>query len=130
MINPTPPFSVIHPDKCAHARAPEAFDILKKVRLKSSLRLLSSCSPISLQAESDLSDKAKREEFDAVITQARNMVLKALNLPTSISDSDPRLLGIEPPYKFRVRAQSKELLIEEEVRRRKFVWLFQFCGSD
>lgn len=92
----------IHPDKCPHARAPEAFDILKK-------------------AESDLSDKAKREEFDAVITQARNMVLKALSLPTSISDSDPRLVGIEPPYKFRVRAQSKELLIEEEVRRRKAI---------
>ncbi|KIK10047.1 hypothetical protein K443DRAFT_620926 [Laccaria amethystina LaAM-08-1] len=92
----------IHPDKCPHARAPEAFDILKK-------------------AESDLTDKAKREEFDAVITQARNMVLKALSLPTSTSDSDPRLVGIEPPYKFRLRAQSKELLIEEEVRRRKAI---------
>lgn len=77
-----------------------------------------------------MSDKAKREELDAVITQARNMVLKALSLPTSISDSDPRLVGIEPPYKFRLRVQSKELLIEEEVRRRKFVWLFQLRGSD
>lgn len=24
---------VIHPDKCPHARAPEAFDLLKKVRI-------------------------------------------------------------------------------------------------
>jgi DnaJ family protein C protein 8 len=37
--NPTPSFSVIHPDKCPHARAPEAFDILKKVCLKPSLLL-------------------------------------------------------------------------------------------
>jgi len=26
---------VIHPDKCSHVRAPEAFDILKKVRILS-----------------------------------------------------------------------------------------------
>lgn len=92
----------IHPDKAQHARAPEAFDLLKK-------------------AESELSDKDKREELDAVIKQARTLVIKALNLPTSISDSDPRLQDIQPPFKVRLRLQSKELLIEEEVRRRKAV---------
>ncbi|KAF8896464.1 hypothetical protein BD779DRAFT_1496058 [Infundibulicybe gibba] len=92
----------IHPDKTPHARAPEAFDILKK-------------------AESELSDKAKREELDAVINQARIMILKALTLPISTPDSDPQLKGLEPPYKFRLRAQSKELLIDEEVRRRKAI---------
>ncbi|KAG6856894.1 hypothetical protein H0H87_012475 [Tephrocybe sp. NHM501043] len=93
---------VIHPDKTPHPRAPEAFDILKK-------------------AESELSDKDKREDLDAVINQARTMILKALNLPTSTSDTDPRLKGLEPPYKVRLRLQSKELLIDEEVRRRKAI---------
>ncbi|KAF8740100.1 hypothetical protein AX14_008728 [Amanita brunnescens Koide BX004] len=92
----------IHPDKCPHPRAPEAFDLLKK-------------------AESDLSDKAKREELDAVINQARILVLKALSLPTTTLDSDPQLKGIDPPFRVRMRAQSKELLIEEEVRRRKAI---------
>ncbi|KAG6853980.1 hypothetical protein C0991_011843 [Blastosporella zonata] len=92
----------IHPDKTSHARAPEAFDILKK-------------------AESELSDKDKREDLDAVINQARSMILKAMNLPLSTPNTDPQLTGIEPPYKVRLRLQSNELLIDEEVRRRKAI---------
>ncbi|KAG5339810.1 J domain-containing protein spf31 [Termitomyces sp. T112] len=92
----------IHPDKTPHPRAPEAFDVLKK-------------------AESELSDKDKRENLDAVINQARLMILKALNLPSSTPDTDPTLKGLEPSYKVRLRLQSKELLIDEEVRRRKAV---------
>ncbi|KAK2463434.1 hypothetical protein APHAL10511_004520 [Amanita phalloides] len=92
----------IHPDKCPHPKAPEAFDLLKK-------------------AESDVSDKAKREELDAVINQARTLVLKVLELPPSTLDSDPKLRGLDPSFRVRIRAQSKELLIEEELRRRKAI---------
>ncbi|TFK70337.1 DnaJ-domain-containing protein [Pluteus cervinus] len=92
----------IHPDKTPHERAPEAFDIVKK-------------------AESELSDKAKREELDAVIKQARLLVLKSLNLPNTTQDSDPKLRGLNPSFKVSLRAQSKQLLIDEEVRRRKAV---------
>jgi len=92
----------IHPDKCSHARAPEAFDILKK-------------------AESELSDTAKREELDAVINQARIIVLRSLNLPSSTPSSDPKLQDLDPPFKVRLRAQSKQMLIDEEVRRRKAI---------
>ena len=49
------------------------------------------------------------------------MVLKTLTLPTSIPDDDSRLNDLDPPFKTRLRLQSKDLLIEEEVRRRKFV---------
>ncbi|KAF9525639.1 DnaJ-domain-containing protein [Crepidotus variabilis] len=89
----------IHPDKCTHARAPEAFDILKK-------------------AESDLSDKAKREELDAVINEARKQVLISLKLPVSTPETDPQLEDLEPSFKVRLRTYSKQLLVEEEVRRR------------
>ncbi|KAF8920402.1 hypothetical protein CPB85DRAFT_1211641 [Mucidula mucida] len=94
----------IHPDKTSHARAPEAFDIVKK-------------------AESEVTDKAKREELDAIIKQARTLVLKRLTppLPASTPDNDPALRGLVPPFKVQVRAQSRELLIEEEVRRRKAI---------
>ncbi|KAF9560483.1 DnaJ-domain-containing protein [Agrocybe pediades] len=92
----------IHPDKCSHERAPEAFDILKK-------------------AESELSEEAKREELDAVINQARIVVLKSLNLPPNTPVTDPKLQGLQPAFKQRLRAESKQLLISEELRRRKAV---------
>ncbi|TFK21190.1 chaperone regulator [Coprinopsis marcescibilis] len=90
----------IHPDKCSHARAPEAFDLLKK-------------------AESELSDKAKREELDALVTQSRHIVLKSFNMPITTPHDDPKLKSLTPPFRVHLRAQSKQLLIEEEVRRRK-----------
>ncbi|KAI0777139.1 DnaJ-domain-containing protein [Irpex lacteus] len=92
----------IHPDKTPHARAPDAFDLLKK-------------------AESELSEEGTREELDAIVKQARNLVLKTLNLPTTIKDDDPRLKDVVPPFRQQVRAKCKELLIDEEVRRRKAV---------
>lgn len=48
-------------------------------------------------------------------------MLKTLNLPTTIKDDDPRLKDAVPPFRQQVRAKSKELLIDEEVRRRKCV---------
>ncbi|KAI0833479.1 DnaJ domain-containing protein [Trametes gibbosa] len=92
----------IHPDKTSHARAPEAFDLLKK-------------------AESELSDKAKREELDAVIHQARAILLKTHNLPPNTRDDDPRVKALTPPWKQQFLAKAKEMLIDEEVRRRKYV---------
>lgn len=92
----------IHPDKTPHARAPDAFDLLKK-------------------AESELSDKDKREEVDAVLNQARTLLLKSLNLPTTIPPSDPRLKSLNPPWRQQLLAKAKELLIDEEVRRRKAI---------
>ena len=71
------------------------------------------------QAEGELSDKDKREELDAVIRQARLLVLKSLNLPTSTLDADPQIRTLDPPFSTQVKAQTKQLLIEEEVRRRK-----------
>ncbi|KAJ8521381.1 hypothetical protein ONZ45_g1950 [Pleurotus djamor] len=88
--------------KCPHERAPEAFDLLKK-------------------AESELADKAKREELDAVLNQARILVLKSVELPASTPLNDPRVLALKPPYKARLKQQAKDMLIEEEVRRRKAI---------
>ncbi|KAK7033218.1 DnaJ domain-containing protein [Favolaschia claudopus] len=92
----------IHPDKCSHARAPEAFDLLKK-------------------AESELSDEKKRENIDAVITQSRSLILKSLSLPPNTPMSDPTLRRLDPSFRVRMRTQTKELLIDEELRRRKAI---------
>ena len=72
-----------------------------------------------MQAESELSDKTKREELDAVITQARVSLLRNLGLPNTTKDDDPRLGSLSPPWRQQMLAKSKELLIDEEVRRRK-----------
>ncbi|KDQ57094.1 hypothetical protein JAAARDRAFT_178638 [Jaapia argillacea MUCL 33604] len=92
----------IHPDKTPHARATDAFDLVKK-------------------AENELEDPKKREELDAVIQQARVLVLKSLSLSATTSDDDPKLKALTPPYRVQLREKSKELLIDEEVRRRKAV---------
>jgi len=44
-----------------------------------------------------------------------------LSLPTTTPDDHPRLKGLTPPFKAQLRAKSKELLIEEEVRRRRAI---------
>jgi len=92
----------IHPDKAKHERAPEAFDRLKK-------------------AESELSDKEKRENLDGVIKAARNEILKALQLPTTAGDDHPKLKTLKPPFKEQLWAKSKEMLIDEELRRRRAI---------
>jgi len=92
----------IHPDKCPHPRSPEAFDILKK-------------------AESELGDTAKREDLDAAINEARSTILKGLSLPTSTPDDHPKLKGLIPPFKAQLRQKSKDILIEEELRRRRSI---------
>ncbi|KAI6042616.1 DnaJ-domain-containing protein [Pisolithus marmoratus] len=90
-----------------------AFDILKK-------------------AEAELSDTTKREELDAAIASARSTLLRSLSLPTNLADDDPRLRnladdpklkeqGLTTPWKIMMKEKIKEVLIEEEVRRRKAI---------
>jgi len=92
----------IHPDKTPHERAPEAFDLLKK-------------------AESELSDKDKREVLDAVIRQARLTLLKELGLPTSVETDNERLQKLQPSFKSQLRIKAKEFLVNEELARRKAI---------
>jgi DnaJ family protein C protein 8 len=108
---------VIHPDKTPHPRAPEAFDLLKKV----CILLYTSTVADLAQAESELSDKDKRENIDAVIAQSRSLILKSLSLSLTTPSTDPALRRLDPSFRVRMRTQTKELLIEEELRRRKAI---------
>ncbi|KAJ1307358.1 hypothetical protein OPQ81_001463 [Rhizoctonia solani] len=92
----------IHPDKATHPRATDAFDLLKK-------------------AEAELLDQAKRDELDAVMLEARSQTLKANSLPSGTNDNDSRVLALVPSFKEQIRARARDILIDEEVRRRKAV---------
>jgi DnaJ family protein C protein 8 len=94
----------IHPDKTPHPSAPDAFDLLKK-------------------AESELSDAPKRADLDGVIMEARILLLREFNPPLAANtpDSDPALKALGKQWKVMMRAKSKEMLIDEEVRRRKAI---------
>ncbi|KAJ3995753.1 chaperone regulator [Lentinula boryana] len=102
----------IHPDKTPHPRAPDAFDILKK-------------------AESELSEKAKRDELDALIAQARTLLVREMGWSGMNSKAIKELeaseeiiaLGGVKVWREKVRAKTKELLIDEELRRRKALQL-------
>lgn len=84
------------------------------------------------QAEAELSDSNKRTELDAIIASARSTLLRALSLPPNLTDDDPRLKnladdpkmkaqGLTTPWRIMLKEKIKEVLIEEEVRRRKSV---------
>lgn len=93
---------LIHPDKVKHERAVEAFDLLKK-------------------ASSHLLDEDKRKALDETVLDARLMVLKELNLPFSTAHDDPRLNNLTPSWDERVRGATKELMVDDELRRRKAI---------
>ncbi|KAJ4494793.1 hypothetical protein C8J55DRAFT_497671 [Lentinula edodes] len=102
----------IHPDKTPHPRAPDAFDILKK-------------------AESELSEKAKRDELDALLSQARTLLVREMGwssmnnkaIKEIEASEEVTALGGVKVWRERVRAKTKELLIDEELRRRKALQL-------
>ncbi|GAA6033011.1 hypothetical protein JCM8097_000097 [Rhodosporidiobolus ruineniae] len=94
---------LIHPDKLKHPRGIEAFDILKK-------------------AQTELSDSTKKKVLDELITDARMLVLRSVGLPRDAPDDHEKLhpskAGGET-LRERVKKKTKELLIEEELRRRR-----------
>jgi DnaJ family protein C protein 8 len=69
-------------------------------------------------------------ELDATIASARSTLLRSLSLPPNLTDDDPRIKnlasdptmvaqGLTTPWKLMLREKVKEVLIDEELRRRK-----------
>ncbi|GJN93640.1 hypothetical protein Rhopal_006697-T1 [Rhodotorula paludigena] len=94
---------LIHPDKLKHPRGIEAFDLLKK-------------------AQVELGDSTKRKALDEVLSDARMLVLRELGLPRD-APNDHELLRPpkmkDPDLKERVRRKAKEIMIDDELRRRR-----------
>lgn len=111
---------MIHPDKLKHDRGIEAFDLLKKVRLHSP-RAAARCRPLTAlaQAETELLVPEKRKALDETIGDARMLVLRELGLVRTLPDDDPNLVKLDPDLKERVRRKTKEILIDDELRRRR-----------
>ncbi|KAL7006450.1 hypothetical protein EMMF5_004103, partial [Cystobasidiomycetes sp. EMM_F5] len=91
---------MIHPDRFKHARGPEAFDLLKK-------------------AETELLDVEKRKNLDRTIADARMLILRGLGVPPEAPDSHDKLRFLLPPLRERVKAKTKEIMIDDELRRRR-----------
>ncbi|ODO07380.1 chaperone regulator [Cryptococcus wingfieldii CBS 7118] len=81
----------------------DAFDFLKK-------------------AHDHLIDLDKRKDIDMIMTHARTQVLKTIlgsGFSTNVADDDPRLANLSPPFEQQVRAQGREILVEDELARRR-----------
>lgn len=92
---------LIHPDKLKHPRGIEAFDLLKK-------------------AEGELLDGEHRKKLDQDIQDARMLVLRSIGLAPSVPDDHEKILAMPPPgLKERTKQKLKEILIEEELRKRR-----------
>jgi DnaJ homolog subfamily C member 8 len=87
---------LIHPDKSKNPQAPDAFDRLKK-------------------AEADLQDDKTREVLDQAFADARRMLIK----DKKWTIDDERVKGEE--FLKEWREKTKEVLIENELRRRKLL---------
>lgn len=93
---------LIHPDKVKDPRAEHAFSLLK-------------------QASMHLLDEKKRNSLDEVVMSARILCLRELGLPANIDSNDDRLSGLMPSFDERVRKGTKEMMIDDEVRRRRAI---------
>ncbi|SDA02879.1 BZ3500_MvSof-1268-A1-R1_Chr11-1g03201 [Microbotryum saponariae] len=92
---------LIHPDKLKHEQAIEAFDLLKK-------------------AQTELVDPKRREALDNIILDARMLVLRAEGMAPITPDTSPRVTSLtNPDFRERIRLKTKELLIDQELRRRR-----------
>ncbi|SGY43248.1 BQ5605_C001g00005 [Microbotryum silenes-dioicae] len=92
---------LIHPDKLKHEKAIEAFDLLKK-------------------AQTELVDPKRREALDNIILDARMLVLRAEGMAPITPDTSPRVTSLtNPDFRERIRLKTKELLIDQELRRRR-----------
>jgi DnaJ family protein C protein 8 len=85
---------LIHPDKTSNPRAPDAFDRLKK-------------------AQTELSDEKHRERLDEAIADARMLLIREKKWTID----NPELQSTS--FKAEWREKTKEVLIDNEVRRRK-----------
>nr|XP_031859351.1 uncharacterized protein CI109_005192 [Kwoniella shandongensis]KAA5526423.1 hypothetical protein CI109_005192 [Kwoniella shandongensis] len=75
-----------------------------------------------LEAEDQLSNRETRREIDMIMTHARTQVLKEIlgsGYSTNIPDDDPRLTNLRPPLEQQVRAKGREILVEDELARRR-----------
>ncbi|RSH92735.1 hypothetical protein EHS25_008181 [Saitozyma podzolica] len=74
------------------------------------------------KAEGQLSEPSKRAEIDAIMTHSRTLVLKSIlgtGYSIGIADTDPRLANLTPSFDLQIRAKAKEVLIEDELSRRR-----------
>lgn len=93
---------LIHPDKVKDSRAENAFSLLK-------------------QASIQLLDEKKRNALDEVVMSARVLCLREVGLPANTDSDDIKLQGLTPSFDERVRKLTKEMMIDDEVRRRKAI---------
>ncbi|KAK9893611.1 chaperone regulator [Cystobasidium minutum MCA 4210] len=91
---------MIHPDRYHAPRGPEAFDLLKK-------------------AQTDLLNAEKRKLIDKTLADARMLILRSLNLPPETPDTHDKVRFLLPPMRERVKQKAKEILIDDELRRRR-----------
>ncbi|KAF2460763.1 hypothetical protein BDY21DRAFT_333334 [Lineolata rhizophorae] len=85
---------LIHPDKTKNPRAPDAFDLLKK-------------------AQTELLDEKHRARLDEVIADARRYLIRDRKLTVDSPELKTAAFGRD------WREKTKQLLIEDEIRRRK-----------
>ncbi|CAG8477556.1 10704_t:CDS:2 [Funneliformis caledonium] len=87
---------LIHPDKTSHPKAQEAFSLLKK-------------------AETDLSNEKSRQFLLTIVDEAKITLINEQKLKPNDSIINT------PGFNLQIKQKTKEILIEQELRRRKLL---------
>lgn len=69
-----------------------------------------------------MNDPQRRYKIDCVVSDARTLLIKQLNLPVGVHDDHPTIKDMNPPFKVQVKMKMKDILIEDELRRRRLVY--------
>ena len=69
-----------------------------------------------------MNDPQRRYKIDCVVSDARTLLIKQLNLPIGVHDDHPTIKDLKPPFKVQVKMKMKDILIEDELRRRRLVY--------
>lgn len=112
---------LIHPDKVKNdtQRAIEAFDLLKKASLH-------------------LQDDDKRKTLDETVLSARSLALKELGLPMQMPQVEyeqqlqpgGRLHDLFPSWNDRLKLSTKQLMLDDELRKRKALRMKQEAEAE
>lgn len=74
----------------------------------------------AVQAETELLDEVKRKILDEMLYDARMLLLREISLLPTVSDDHEKIRALkDPPFRGRVKKKVKEMLIDEELRRRR-----------
>jgi DnaJ family protein C protein 8 len=110
---------LIHPDKVKDRKCDAYLTMPNPSDAQTSTARAETAFSLLKQASTHLLDEERRKNLDETVMAARILCLKELGLPSNITADDERLNDVVPSFDERVRKGTKEIMIDDELRKRR-----------